>query len=277
MIVAMACGTPVVAMRNGSVPEVIDDKVTGFIVEDEDQAVAAARQLHTLDPLRCGGFSRSASPRVAWRRIISASIADSSPASGRWSLRCDDMTASVPSANEPVSPFYIPASAAIGIARANVLKHGDCFAILDLFGNAQATGPAAEGLFFEDTRYLSQLALTMDGMLPLLLSSSVSENNDILEADLTNPDLIENGQLRSPRDTVHILSRTTLGDAALLARLELRNFALTPARFRLAVHVDADFVDSSSCAARCGGGVAACCAPSRRMTASSSPISAATG
>ncbi len=52
MIEAMACGTPVVAMRNGSVPEVIDDKVTGFIVEDEDQAVAAVRQLHTLDRAR---------------------------------------------------------------------------------------------------------------------------------------------------------------------------------------------------------------------------------
>ena len=151
--------------------------------------------------------------------------------------------ASVPSANEPVSRFYIPASAAVGIARANVLKNGDCFAILDPFGNAQATGPAAEGLFFEDTRYLSQLALTIDGMRPLLLSSSVSEDNDILEADLTNPDLIENGRLRSPRDTVHILSRTTLGEDALFARLELRNFALTPAGFRLAVHVDADFVD----------------------------------
>jgi len=150
---------------------------------------------------------------------------------------------SVPGADEPVSPFYIPASAAVGIARANVLKHGDCFAILDPFGTAQATGPAAEGLFFEDTRYLSQLALTIDGMRPLLLSSSVSEDNDILEADLTNPDLVENGRLRSARDTVHILSRTTLGEDALFARLELRNFALTPAGFRLAVHVDADFVD----------------------------------
>src|SRR6202008_3291357 len=119
---------------------------------------------------------RSVLPRVAWRRIISASIADSSLASDPWSPQCDDMTApaSIPSTDEPVSPFYIPASAAVGIARANVLKHGDCFAILDPFGNAQATGPAAEGLFFEDTRYLSQLALTIDGMRPLLLSSSVS-------------------------------------------------------------------------------------------------------
>jgi glycosyltransferase involved in cell wall biosynthesis len=49
MIEAMACGTPVVAMRNGSVPEVIEDGVTGFIVDDEESAAAAARQLHRLD------------------------------------------------------------------------------------------------------------------------------------------------------------------------------------------------------------------------------------
>jgi glycosyltransferase involved in cell wall biosynthesis len=49
MIEAMACGTPVIAMRNGSVPEVVDDGTTGFIVHDEEEAAAAARHLDTLD------------------------------------------------------------------------------------------------------------------------------------------------------------------------------------------------------------------------------------
>jgi glycosyltransferase involved in cell wall biosynthesis len=52
MIEAMACGTPVIAMRQGSVPEVVDEGVTGFIVDDEDQAAAAARRLHQLDRSR---------------------------------------------------------------------------------------------------------------------------------------------------------------------------------------------------------------------------------
>jgi glycosyltransferase involved in cell wall biosynthesis len=52
MIEAMACGTPVVAIRNGSVPEVIDEGVTGFIVDNEDEAVAAVRKLHMLDRVR---------------------------------------------------------------------------------------------------------------------------------------------------------------------------------------------------------------------------------
>jgi len=49
MIEAMACGTPVIAFPTGSVPEVIDDGVTGFIVKDEVEAVHAIRRLEELD------------------------------------------------------------------------------------------------------------------------------------------------------------------------------------------------------------------------------------
>jgi glycosyltransferase involved in cell wall biosynthesis len=48
MIEAMACGTPVIAYRAGSVPEIIDDGVTGFIVDSEDEAVAAVKNLGQL-------------------------------------------------------------------------------------------------------------------------------------------------------------------------------------------------------------------------------------
>ena len=49
MIEAMACGTPVIAYDCGSVREVVEDGLTGFIVRDEDEAVAAATKLHLLD------------------------------------------------------------------------------------------------------------------------------------------------------------------------------------------------------------------------------------
>ena len=49
MIEAMACGTPVIAFRRGSAPEVIDDGVSGFLVDDVSQATAAARRIAELD------------------------------------------------------------------------------------------------------------------------------------------------------------------------------------------------------------------------------------
>jgi glycosyltransferase involved in cell wall biosynthesis len=48
MIEAMACGTPVIAFRFGSVPEVIDEGVTGFVVDTEEEAVQAVRRLGSL-------------------------------------------------------------------------------------------------------------------------------------------------------------------------------------------------------------------------------------
>jgi glycosyltransferase involved in cell wall biosynthesis len=53
MIEALACGTPVIANRRGSVPEVMEDGVTGFVVEDLDQAVQAVGRIPTLDRRAC--------------------------------------------------------------------------------------------------------------------------------------------------------------------------------------------------------------------------------
>ena len=49
MIEAMACGTPIIAFRCGSVPEIIEDGVSGFIVETVDDAARAVRRLPALD------------------------------------------------------------------------------------------------------------------------------------------------------------------------------------------------------------------------------------
>ncbi len=142
-----------------------------------------------------------------------------------------------------VSPFYIPSTAAIATQHAHVLKQADSFLVLDVFGDAQASGPGLEGLFFEDTRYLSRLALTIEGMRPLLLSSTVTEDNAMLSTDLTNPDLTENGRLRLGRNAVHIHRSAVLADDALFETVELRNFDTTPTRLCLELAFDADFAD----------------------------------
>src|SRR5207248_7310755 len=49
MIEAMACGTPVIAWRCGSVPEIVEDGITGFVVASEDEAVSAVSRMGTLD------------------------------------------------------------------------------------------------------------------------------------------------------------------------------------------------------------------------------------
>ncbi len=80
MIEAMACGTPVIAFRCGSVPEVMDEGVTGFIVDDLDSAAAAVERVGSLDRRRIRSVfqerfsvSRMARDYVAvYRRLIAA-------------------------------------------------------------------------------------------------------------------------------------------------------------------------------------------------------------
>lgn len=53
MIESMACGTPTIAFRRGSIPEVIDEGVTGFVVDDVEGAVSALERIATLDRRMC--------------------------------------------------------------------------------------------------------------------------------------------------------------------------------------------------------------------------------
>src|SRR5690606_8352320 len=49
LIEAMACGTPVIAFGRGSVPELIEDGINGYVVDDIDQAVAAIGRIDRID------------------------------------------------------------------------------------------------------------------------------------------------------------------------------------------------------------------------------------
>ena len=85
MIEAMACGTPVVAFNRGSVPEVIDPGVTGYVVEDVQGAVAALQNIESL--------SREAIRKQFERRFTSQIMA---------SNYVDTYTALIEAAQRPV-------------------------------------------------------------------------------------------------------------------------------------------------------------------------------
>ena len=63
MIESLAAGTPVIALRNGSVPEVLRDGVTGFICDSDDELVEAVGRLDEIDPEECRRHARSSAPR----------------------------------------------------------------------------------------------------------------------------------------------------------------------------------------------------------------------
>jgi glycosyltransferase involved in cell wall biosynthesis len=81
IIEAMACGTPIIAYRRGSVPELIQDGITGYIVDDIEGALQALRKIPAFDRRRCRRVfeERFSASRMAqdylnvYRRVIKAS------------------------------------------------------------------------------------------------------------------------------------------------------------------------------------------------------------
>ncbi|ALK08485.1 amylo-alpha-1,6-glucosidase [Blastochloris viridis] len=140
------------------------------------------------------------------------------------------------------SPFYIAATGPSARPR-RTLKHGDCFAVLDSYGDIGASQGGPDGLFFADTRYLSRLELMINGTLPLLLGSTVRDDNLALAADLTNPDIYFDGRVLLPKDTIHIVRSVVLWDGVAHVRLGLRNHGEQPVRLGLAITFAADFAD----------------------------------
>jgi hypothetical protein len=91
-----------------------------------------------------------------------------------------------------------------------VLKQGDTFAVFDRFGDIQPAGLGEEGIYHEGTRFLSRLRLLINERRPLLLSSTVREDNLLLTVDLTNTDHMIDGEVMLGRDTIHVFRTSFL-------------------------------------------------------------------
>src|SRR5258707_587526 len=139
--------------------------------------------------------------------------------------------------------FYILSTSARIDDRTRVLKHGDLFAVFDRFGDMELSGPAELGLYHQDTRFLSRLVLRLQGMRPLLLSSTIKDNNASLAVDLMNPDLTLPGDMVIPRGTVHIGRSKILWDSACYERLRVHNYGHSAVDLVLSIEFDADFAD----------------------------------
>jgi glycogen debranching enzyme len=140
----------------------------------------------------------------------------------------------------PDAPFAVAGTESTTRPR-RTLKHGDTFVLVDSHGDLGIAG--SDGLFHDDTRYLSLLALTLNGEPPLLLGSNLYDDNAMLTVDLTNPDIYRDGRLALPKDTIHIVRTIFLWRGTAYQRLAVRNYGDHPVEFRLALVFDADFAD----------------------------------
>lgn len=139
--------------------------------------------------------------------------------------------------------YYVRASSALVDDRTRVLKCGDTFAVLNRYGDIEDLGFSQFGLFHAESRHLSRFTLRLNQQQPLLLGSTVREDNAFLSVDVTNVDTALNTDDSLPRGTVHIFRSQFLGPATHYEHLRILNYGLEPVRLSLLFQFDADFAD----------------------------------
>lgn len=121
------------------------------------------------------------------------------------------------------------------------LKSGAAFVCTRRDGDIRPERASGEGLYFEDTRHLSELRLTVGGLPPVPLSS-VMETGHYAVINATNPVLRSAAGAVVPQDTLNV-RRTVLMDDRLFYRVRVRNFDLTPVATVVGLSFAADFAD----------------------------------
>jgi glycogen debranching enzyme len=140
-------------------------------------------------------------------------------------------------------PHHILAASSPADERTRVLKHGDTFAVFDHYGDIKPGGLGEEGLYHEGTRYLSCLLLDLEGRRPFFLSSTVRDENDQLAVALTNPDLLQDDQVRLSLGALQLALRKFLWRGVCYQQLCIKNHALKPVETSLSLYFEADFAD----------------------------------
>jgi glycogen debranching enzyme len=123
------------------------------------------------------------------------------------------------------------------------LKHGDAFAVLDEYGDIGVIGRGPQGLYFNDTRFLSWYDFRFEGKRPLLLGSVIQDDNAALSVILTNPDVHADDAISLPRGSIAIERTKFLWQAVCYERIGFRNYAGGTAYFRIEIGFGADFHD----------------------------------
>ncbi len=157
------------------------------------------------------------------------------------------MNATPPQGGDPRAEsseaYAVSAASSLQERRYRTLKNGDTFGVFDHGGDIMAERGGIDGLYFQDTRHLSQLDLTLGGARPLLLSSTLGADNVLLTSDLSNASASDLSETVQDQGLIHVQRSLFLGNGACHCRFAVRNFAFARHRVRLDLRFAADFAD----------------------------------
>src|SRR5262245_1783540 len=123
------------------------------------------------------------------------------------------------------------------------MKPDDPSLVLDSHAALGVSAGSHDGLFHRDTRYLSRFELLVNGVAPLLLGSTLSNDNCVLKVDLTNPDFRDGESVILQKNLLHIARTLFIARETLHQRLTLHNFSAESVQLLLSLAFESDFAD----------------------------------
>lgn len=144
---------------------------------------------------------------------------------------------------DAVSKYAILAVSTYADDRVKVLNRTDTFGIFDRWGDILPLTDGIHGLYHRDTRYVHHLQLQLNDTRPLLLSSTVREENECLSVDLTNQELHDEDGNRIPKGSIHIRRSQFIRNGIFYEKLELVNYHHRACRLIGMLSFSGDFRD----------------------------------
>lgn len=139
--------------------------------------------------------------------------------------------------------YYILASSTYADDRVLTLNYGDTFGVFDRWGDIKQFGSGVQGIYHQGTRFISDMELELNHYRPMLLSSAIKSENDMLSVDLTNPDIHEDHDVLIPKGTIHISRSKFLQNGACHELITLFNYGSVTYTTELQITFYADFRD----------------------------------
>src|ERR1700682_850000 len=117
--------------------------------------------------------------------------------------------------------YYVKATSALADDRTRVLTYGETFAVLNRYGDIEPLGFGQFGLFHSETRYLSRTTMQLNQQTPMLLSSTIRDDNAFLAVDMTNFDTSMRNEHNLPRETIHLFRSKFLDKATCYEQIRI--------------------------------------------------------
>lgn len=135
-------------------------------------------------------------------------------------------------------PYRIASDSVYADESAYVINHADTFAVIDRWGEMRDGRHGSQGIYHRDTRYLSRLQLLVNGERPVLLTSTVTDDNLTMLVEASS------GEAHGlPKNALHVRKRLAIHAGLCDAVIEVHNYDLAAHEVDLVLRVDADFRD----------------------------------